>query len=172
MPSIVIKRANKTHTLLMARLGWQTFFDAYCQYNTKEDMEEFLKLNFTEERISREISDSRNTFLLSYLGREAVGYAKLSEGSAPLDLQGTKTIELARIYAIKQKIGSGVGKVLMETCIDIAKEKDKEVIWLGVWEYNQRAIQFYRKFGFEKFGEHTFMLGSDKQNDWIMKKEL
>jgi ribosomal protein S18 acetylase RimI-like enzyme len=41
-----------------------------------------------------------------------------------------------------------------------------------VWEHNQKAIQFYRKWGFEKFGEHFFMVGNDKQNDWLMKKEL
>jgi len=48
----------------------------------------------------------------------------------------------------------------------------KEIVWLGVWEKNNRAISFYKKWGFEKFGEHSFTLGDDIQNDWLMKKEL
>jgi ribosomal protein S18 acetylase RimI-like enzyme len=60
----------------------------------------------------------------------------------------------------------------MQSCIAIAKQKAKEVVWLGVWEKNQRAIDFYLKFGFEKFGECDFLLGDDVQRDWLMKKHL
>jgi ribosomal protein S18 acetylase RimI-like enzyme len=60
----------------------------------------------------------------------------------------------------------------MQQCIDIALEKEKELLWLGVWEHNHRAIGFYKKWGFEKFSTHTFMLGNDAQTDWLMKKEL
>jgi ribosomal protein S18 acetylase RimI-like enzyme len=41
-----------------------------------------------------------------------------------------------------------------------------------VWEHNQRAIGFYEKIGFERFGQHIFLLGRDPQNDWSMKKKL
>lgn len=81
-------------------------------------------------------------------------------------------LEIARLYVLKDKIGTGVGKGLMISSIDIAKQKSKQVIWLGVWEKNARAIDFYTKWGFEKFGEQEFLLGNDLQNDWLMKKEL
>ena len=70
------------------------------------------------------------------------------------------------------KIGKGVGKKLMEASIDIAKEKGKKALWLGVWENNQRAIDFYTKWGFQKFSEHAFMLGNEIQTDWLMKKPV
>jgi ribosomal protein S18 acetylase RimI-like enzyme len=54
----------------------------------------------------------------------------------------------------------------------MAREKNKQLIWLGVWEHNERALAFYLKWGFERFGEHIFMLGDDTQTDWLMKKEL
>jgi ribosomal protein S18 acetylase RimI-like enzyme len=60
----------------------------------------------------------------------------------------------------------------MQRCIEIAKEMHREIIWLGVWEHNQQAINFYTKWGFEKFGEHDFVLGNDVQTDWLMKKDL
>ena len=66
----------------------------------------------------------------------------------------------------------GVGPALMQACMDIAKELKKSVIWLGVWEKNSRAIAFYQKWGFEKFGEHIFPIGDDPQTDWLMKKAM
>lgn len=83
-----------------------------------------------------------------------------------------ETIEIARIYATTNSIGKGVGKALMQESIKMATEKKKQVVWLGVWEKNQRAIEFYTRWGFEKFSTHIFMLGDDPQTDWLMKKEL
>jgi ribosomal protein S18 acetylase RimI-like enzyme len=65
-----------------------------------------------------------------------------------------------------------VGKLLMQESITIGREKGKDIIWLGVWEKNQRAINFYSSWGFEKFGECDFLLGDDMQRDWLMKKKL
>ena len=44
------------------------------------------------------------------------------------------------------------------------------VVWLGVWEFNPRAIRFYTRHGFKKVGDHKFVLGNDAQNDWLMAK--
>ncbi len=41
-----------------------------------------------------------------------------------------------------------------------------------MWEKNQRAIDFYHKWGFENFGEQIFLLGTDLQTYLLMKKEL
>ena len=45
-------------------------------------------------------------------------------------------------------------------------------LWLGVWERNARALAFYRKWGFDVVGEHTFKLGEDPQHDLIMRRDL
>ena len=62
--------------------------------------------------------------------------------------------------------------LLAEECINQAKLKGCDVLWLGVWKQNKKAIAFYTKCGFEIFGEQIFTLGSDPQQDWLMKKEL
>ena len=61
---------------------------------------------------------------------------------------------------------------MMKKCLEIAYEMKKDVVWLGVWEHNLRAIDFYSKWGFEKFGTHVFILGDDPQTDWLMAKKL
>ena len=45
-------------------------------------------------------------------------------------------------------------------------------VWLGVWEENLRAINFYKKNGFSEFSKHVFRLGNDEQTDIMMKLEM
>jgi ribosomal protein S18 acetylase RimI-like enzyme len=60
----------------------------------------------------------------------------------------------------------------MESALKLAKEKGVDYVWLGVWEHNHKAIKFYQDKGFIRFGEHVFVLGEDRQTDFLMKKAL
>ena len=79
-------------------------------------------------------------------------------------------MEIERIYVLKKYHGQKVGQKLFDTAMSTAKREKKKYVWLGVWENNQRAIRFYQKNGFVEFGTHTFILGTDKQTDLMMKK--
>ena len=135
-------------------------------------MDKFLQESFSKEMLIKEVGASGNLFLLSYEEDKPVGYVRLRENNNPPELSGTNSMEIARIYVVKDAIGKGVGKLLMQECISIAEQKNKSLIWLGVWEHNKRAIDFYIKWGFEKFATHIFKLGDDNQTDWLMKKSL
>ena len=135
-------------------------------------MDKFLREQFTKGRLMLEVGSPENSFLLAYFDEKVAGYIKLREGKQPIELIGTASLELARLYVVKDFIGKRIGAALMQKAIAVAKEKSKHIIWLGVWEKNQRAIDFYHRFGFTKFGECDFLLGNDMQRDWLMKKEL
>ncbi|BBO75230.1 hypothetical protein DSCW_26470 [Desulfosarcina widdelii] len=55
----------------------------------------------------------------------------------------------------------------MRACIDEAKSRKSHGIWLGVWGKNERAIRFYRKWGFNPVGKQPFVLGGDRQTDLV-----
>jgi ribosomal protein S18 acetylase RimI-like enzyme len=101
-----------------------------------------------------------------------VGYARVRKGHTPSELSSMSALEIERIYVAKEYFGKQLGKYLLDACIHHARKNNDRVIWLGVWEHNPRAISFYRKSGFEKFSEHTFILGTDHQTDWLMMKTL
>jgi len=82
------------------------------------------------------------------------------------------SLELQQIYVLKSYKGKGIGKKFMEAAINLARENNLEYVWLGVWKHNYKAIEFYKKKGFEKFGEHVFVLGKDEQVDYLMKLEI
>ena len=82
------------------------------------------------------------------------------------------SLELERIYILKEFQGAGLGKDLLDYTISIAIEHGKKYIWLGVWEHNERAKRFYQKNGFYRIGEHSFVVGDDAQTDFVMRKDL
>ena len=168
---IEIREATSEDAVMIAQLSRSTFYETFAADNTKEDMDKFMTEQFTEESLTKEVGSAGNVFLLAYADGNVAGYARLRERSDRL-LDYKPTIEIARIYTKQEYIGKGIGAKLMERCIAYARMLEKQVVWLGVWEKNQRAIEFYLKFGFEKFGEADFVLGNDVQRDWLMKKVI
>ena len=172
MSPVTLRYATVKDAGLIADISRKTFYETFASQNSKENMDRFMNEQFTKEALMQEVGTTGNIFLLAYEEQEPVGYVRMRESINPPALSDSNAIEIARIYATSNSIGKGVGKALMQRCIDIAVEKNKDLIWLGVWEHNIRAIDFYKKAEFEKFGTHTFMLGDDAQTDWLMKKQL
>jgi diamine N-acetyltransferase len=169
LPSILVRLADKNDAEAIAVISRKTFYDTFAAHNTQENMEQFLLTEFTTERLMAEVGAEGNYFLVAFMENELVGYARMCESVNPPGLGDVTAIEIARIYSLEKAIGRGVGKALMQGCIGLAREKGRSVLWLGVWEHNQRAIDFYVKWGFEKFSSHAFVLGRDVQTDWLMK---
>jgi len=146
--------------------------ETFAPQNTQENMDKFMNEQFTHEALAKEVGAPGNIFLLAELDGVPVGYARLRELNNPPELKNVPSIEIARIYSIQSQIGKGIGAELMKRCIDIAKQNNKQVVWLGVWKENHRAINFYKRWGYEIFGEHDFVLGDDVQTDWLMKRNV
>jgi ribosomal protein S18 acetylase RimI-like enzyme len=68
--------------------------------------------------------------------------------------------------------GQRVAHTLMQDMVERSVKEGFDSMWLGVWEHNERAKAFYRKWGFLETGSHIFQLGSDPQTDLIMERPL
>ncbi|HEY4874902.1 MAG TPA: GNAT family N-acetyltransferase [Puia sp.] len=172
MSFINIRVANAADAPIIADFSYRTFCDAFSSFNTKENMDKFIRNDFNREKLIAQVSEPENIFLLAFQHDELTGYVRLLESHKPTELGETDAIEISRIYVENKITSKGIGGALMQKCIDVACEKNKKIIWLGVWEHNARAIAFYERFGFEIFSDHIFMLGDDAQTDVLMKKNL
>ncbi|RYY40002.1 MAG: GNAT family N-acetyltransferase [Chitinophagaceae bacterium] len=157
---------------LIADLSRKTFYDSFAPDNTVEDMDIFLSQQFTRGKLMLEVGRPELHFILAYVDDVVAGYVKLREGKLPQQAVSGTALEIARLYAEQAFVGKGVGAALMAESIRIARERNKQWVWLGVWEHNARAIAFYQRWGFEKFGECDFHLGRDIQRDWLMRKDV
>jgi len=170
--NLTIKYATEHDALLIADISRQTFYETFSPLNSKENMDIFMNVQFTRGRLMLEVGQPENIFLLAHNSSEIAGYAKLRDSRHPKNLESSNALEIARLYAQKNMIGKGVGKILMEKSLEIAREKKKDTVWLGVWKQNKKAIDFYTSWGFSIFGECDFILGNALQKDWLMKKPL
>ena len=157
---------------MLSELGARTFYDTFAKDNTPENINAHLKRSFSPEIQASELSQPDVIFLIVELENIPVGYAQLILESIDEAIQGTRPLEIRRIYSSQEYLGKGVGKELMQAAMKEARQRGCDCIWLGVWEKNQRAIDFYKKWGFRKVGTHIFSVGDDLQNDFVMELDL
>jgi diamine N-acetyltransferase len=170
----MIRRAGIGHAGLLSEFCRKTFMDAFSDdpRNHPDDMKAYCDQAFSIETIATELANSAIIYLLDQRDDETVGYAKLDPESAERCVTARNPIEIGRLYPRNDFIGRGVADALMRACLDEARKGGHDVLWLGVWEFNPRAQKFYEKWGFRRVGEHTFLLGTDPQLDWIMQREV
>lgn len=167
-----IRRAVVADVEMLAQLSARTFHDSFAEMNTPQNMSAYISEAFTVSRLTSEINDPQNLFLIAEVDGTPAGYAKLHAGSPPGSVIGPRPIELARLYVDREFLGTGVGNDLMEACIDEARNLGHRTLYLGVWEHNHRAQSFYFRWKFRVVGNQIFRLGDDLQLDWLMEREL
>jgi len=173
-PQIQIRQAFSQDARIVADLSLITFRDAFAGHpkNAPDDLNAYMSTAFNLDRIADELLDEMNIFLLAEIDGQPAGYAKLILDSIEDGISATRPIELSRLYSHQIYLGRGVGQALMNECFRYARKLEHDVIWLGVWEYNPRALAFYKRNGFNEVGKHIFQLGTDPQTDLLMQQSL
>ncbi|WP_437371518.1 GNAT family N-acetyltransferase [Maribacter litoralis] len=150
----------------------QTFVNAFEKDNDPSDFKDYIEKAFALKKIKAELLNPDSDFYFVYRNDELTGYFKLNVLSAQSDVIRDDSIELERIYVLKAYQSLGLGKQILDCIKSLAQEKNKKMLWLGVWEENTRAIQFYQRHGFQKFDTHPYFIGTDEQTDWLMRFDL
>lgn len=157
---------------LLQKISIETFNDTFQEQNTAENMKVYLEEAFTTEKLLKELANPQSEFYFLYDEDQIAGYLKINIGEAQSEEMGDDTLEIERIYIGKAFQRKGFGKLLFDKAIERATAQKKTKVWLGVWEKNEQALQFYRKLGFEQTGAHSFWMGEDEQIDLIMVKNI
>lgn len=156
----------------LQRLAVRTYDETFAAVNTPENMQAYLESAFALERIQAELRDPAAVWLLAVSGDDFAGYAKLLAGVPPECVTGESPIELVRFYIDRRWHGSGLASEMMQLCLEEARQRGFKTMYLGVWEHNERAKAFYRKWDFARIGEHVFPMGDDPQIDWWMTRRI
>lgn len=156
----------------LQKIGKTTFAETFTEHNTKEDLDKYLEESFSNETLTAELTNPHSSFYFAEIEHNVVGYLKINFSASQTELKDNEALEIERIYVLQAFHGKKLGQALYEKAIQIAKEKKVQYLWLGVWEKNNKAIQFYKKNGFVQFDTHIFKLGNDEQTDIMMKLKL
>lgn len=172
MNNISIRRAGKNDAALLSQLSAVTFAETFSHTCSPEDMKNFIAENYDEILISKELQDPDDFYFIAYLDDKPVGYLRIKEDESNIPVVKEHcSIELKRIYVLKEYFSKKIGVALMNFALQFAEGKKYELMWLGVWEHNERAKNFYKKYGFIKTGfSHPFPIGNTPQTDiWLYK---
>lgn len=172
MATVEIKKVTLNDIDQLQKIGRQTFQETFSESNSEENMKNYLEEGFSNNKMTAELYDQNSEFYFSTLENEVIGYLKINFGASQTELKDSKALEIERIYVSKEFHGKNIGQLLYDKAIQIAKLKNADYVWLGVWEENSRAISFYKKNGFVEFDKHIFKLGNDEQTDIMMKLKL
>ena len=172
MNSIAIKKIGLEQLVPLQEIGRKTFYDTFFESDSEESMKAYLDTSFSTEKLTAELENPNSEFYFATQNEVVIGYLKVNFGAAQTELQDANAVEIERIYVIQDYHGKQVGQLLFEKAMAIAKNNHCNYIWLGVWEENHRALQFYTKNGFVAFDKHIFVLGEEEQTDIMMKLKL
>lgn len=170
--TIKMKRCTAEDLGLLQEVSIETFRETFQNQNTPENMNAYLEKAFQWNQLEKEVQNPGSAFYFIYAGEEIAGYLKVNTGEAQSESMGKDALEIERIYIRKKHHKQGFGKFLLHKAVEIAQEQNKTSIWLGVWEKNEDALNFYTKMGFVQTGAHSFYMGGEQQSDLIMTKTL
>ena len=172
MENIHIRKVRQAEAEQLQQISRQTFFETFAAYNTEANMRRYLDKDFSLDKLTAELANPDAQFYFAWLNDAVIGYLKLNFGPAQTAIKDENTLEIERIYVLKDYHGKKVGQLLFEKAMQVARAQKAAYVWLGVWEENVRAINFYKKQGFNEFDKHIFMLGDDAQTDLLMRLPL
>lgn len=170
--TINIKKCTFEDLDLLQKISIETFKDTFQNQNSPAAMNDYLDSAFNLKQLEKELINNCSEFYFIYLHKEIAGYLKLNLNDAQSEKMGNDSLEIERIYIRGNFHKQGLGKYLLNKAIGIARDHNKEKIWLGVWEKNENAIHFYKKMNFVQTGAHSFYMGNEEQIDFIMTKTL
>ena len=170
--SLIIREVLFSECNTLAEISRSTFFETFVEYNTREDMDLYLAENCIKAKMEAEMKEENTLFLFAEFELEIIGFVKLRLNKVLEKFNNARSVEIERLYVSQTHHSRKIGASLMAHCIELAIKDNYEIIFLAVWEHNLKAIQFYEKWGYEPFGSHIFVLGTDEQNDILMKRDL
>ncbi|TDD95233.1 GNAT family N-acetyltransferase [Flavobacterium cellulosilyticum] len=172
MSKIEIRKATISDLETIQEISITTFKETFASVNSPENMANYIRDNFNQKQLIMEINNPDSAFYLASLEKVTIGYLKINTGISQTEKQKENSLEIHRIYVLQTFHGKKIGQLLLDEAINSAIQANIDLVWLGVWEENHRALQFYSKNGFVEFDKHIFTLGDDVQTDLLLQLEI
>lgn len=134
--------------------------------NHLNELQEILISDFDDfwsfSTLKEELENENSSYIIGKIHNEIIGFAGLKKIFDQADIMN---IVIKKTYR-----NQGIGTLLLENLILLAKDLNISTLFLEVNEQNKPAIHLYEKLGFEKLGVRKKYYNNN--NGIIMKKNL
>lgn len=173
MPEPVkITKAGPEDAIDILELSRKTFIETYFEVSDKTQVLKYLDTHITLHKIKEDLQNQTILFYIARKGLHSIGFLKLEENKFPKGIADKKCLLLNKLYVLQEFHGKSVGKELMNLAKEYAKTNLFQVIWLQVWQKNEKAIQFYQHAGFVVYETCLFDYYESPEQDFLLRFDL
>lgn len=169
-----IRRCSVGDAPALASLGARLFTETYGPTHPEPELSRYLARSFSVEGVRDAISDAEvSMFMVEDSSGVPIAYAYMRASPEPPNgVDGQRSLEIVRFYVDGATQGRGVGAALMNSCLNDARERGADVVWLQVWKEAPWAVGFYHRMGFSVVGSAPFYFGERIGDDHIMSRAV
>ncbi|WP_404479260.1 GNAT family N-acetyltransferase [Novosphingobium sp. BL-52-GroH] len=157
----------------LAELGARSFVAKFGHLYRPEDLASFLQGSHSTDKVAGEIADPRLRIMLAEEDGRLLGFCKLvMECGWPDHARGATVIELKQLYTDPEATGRGIGAGLMDWAMAEATSFGADEVQLSVYSDNPGAQKFYARYGFGKVADIHFMVGDQRDEEFLFAKVI
>lgn len=161
---VSIRKGNLNDINLLTKISKTSFLEAHGESASEKDINEYVSNTFTNKVFEKELNNIRNVFNLVYYDEIAVGYSKVIFNSEHSNIPFKNVTKLERLYVLESFHNLKLGFQLFKHNLNEALKNNQAGLWLFVWTENHKAINFYKKVGFEVVDQHDFKISDTHSN--------
>jgi len=136
------------------------------------DLAHYIATELNPECFRTLIENPKAILLVAEMAGHIGGCVLVLRSSPHPQIEDVAPAELQRFYVAPALHGRGVADELMRQALASLGRDRLAAVWLSVYSGNPRAIAFYKKWGFHVVGTQEILVGSDRQKDFLMRRDL
>jgi len=171
---MILRDAQPQDAPALAALGQEAFCASFAHLYGEEDLTGFLAQSHSPAKVATEIADPnmRVHLALDEHG-QLLGFCKLVLACGWPDMaRAANVIELKQLYTAPSATGRGIGAALMDWALAEAVSREAGEMQLSVYSDNPGAQRFYARYGFAKVADIHFMVGNQRDEEFLFAKVL
>ena len=172
MNAPLIRQATLDDVEILCRLGAATFRETYRAISDPREVDEYADEHFTRARVEAWFRRPCARTLIAFAADAPAGYAHVRSARVPDCVADRKAVELSRLYLLASAQGTGLGGQLMAAAVAEIAALGGRTVWLGAYDRNVRALDFYARRGFVQVGTHEFEFGGQIHADPVLTRAV
>lgn len=171
--SVALRPARADDAPALAALATDAFVAAFGHLYRREDLDAFLAEHRTPEVYREALADPGTRVMVAEADGHLAGYALIhwpSEFASESD--ASRPLALHQLYCVPGRTGGGIGAALMDWALAEARARGCDAVQLSVWSENFGAQRFYARHGFSKIADIGFMVGTHRDEEFLLELRL
>jgi diamine N-acetyltransferase len=165
-----LRRARAADAAALSELGTATFVETFGRLYSPDDLAAFLAAHHSVAACAATLADPRYAAWLLEDGSGLLGYALAGPCGLPHPEVRAGDGELKRLYLRSSAQNGGGGAALFDAALAWLERDGPRPLWISVWSENHGAQRFYARRGFVKAGEYEFVVGRQRDHEFIFRR--